>query len=127
MKKFLKWSAGALTVVMLIWTGEYSYRSNHGSYHLHSTSEAVMVAIWHPTDFTPRRMAPQRPPDAAPSRRRYAPLTQLPKKRFSDTPLLLVDRWLFHPTVALQSSQGDMHYLYRLSDDGRKLIPIQTN
>ena len=109
---------------VMVWVAEYMNRSCRGSYHKHSTPESITIAVWHPTDFTPRRPAPERPLDAGPSRRRYAPQTQLPQSRYFDLPLLMFDRWIFHPTTRMQSGQGDMPYVYRLSEEGRELIPV---
>jgi hypothetical protein len=114
-------------LLIIIWVGDYSNRSYRGSYHEHVMPGGISIAVWHPTDFTPRRPAPERPLDARPSRRRgrYAPQTQLPQKRYFDLPLLMIDRWVFHPTTQIQSGQGDMPYVYRLSSDGRDLIPVE--
>ena len=121
-RKTLKRITIAIVLLVTVWIADYAYRSHQGSYHEHPTSGGLMIAVWHPTDFTMRRSAPERPLGNRPSRRRYSPLTELPKKRYLDPPLLTIDRWIIHPTTQMQAFQGDMPYVYRLSEDGRTLI-----
>ena len=126
-RRIFKWASITGLFLLTVWMVEYINRSFRGSYHQHSTLEGVAIAVWHPTDFTPRRLAPERPLDTQPSRKRYAPNTELPSKRYLDFPLLYLDRWIFHPTTVIQSGQGDMPYLYRISTDGRELLPVKRD
>jgi hypothetical protein len=123
LKITLKALAVTVSIVTIIWLTEYSYRSLHGSYHEHLTADGNSIAIWYPSDFTERELAPVRSEHAIPSRKRFAPLTKLPSTRSTDLPLLIIDRWIFHSTTALTSSNGDMKTLHTLSPDGRTLTP----
>jgi len=120
-----KWlTRGAAIALLLVagWISFYSYRSHGGSYHEVVHEGGIAFAVWFPTDFEPRQVAPTRPPDVI-GRGRYAPQTRLPKHYPLDGPLLTIDRWLFHKSTQTISGQSDMLRLYDLSPDGRRLIP----
>lgn len=107
----------------IAWVSFYIYRSHGGSYHEIIGEGGVAHALWFPTDFEPRQVAPARPHGLI-GRGRYAPQTQLPNLYPMDWPLVMLDRWLFHKTTQTISGQGDMPRLYDLSQDGRTLIPV---
>ncbi|MBK1835247.1 hypothetical protein [Roseibacillus ishigakijimensis] len=106
------------------WLAFYALRSSLGSYHEIPAPGGIPFAVWFPSDFTPRQLAPPRP-EGHRNKGRFAPLTQLPAAFPFDTPLIIIDRWLFHKTVQMQSGQGDMPQLYELSANGKKLIPVK--
>lgn len=118
---------GAVLALLLLtcWISFYSYRSQRGSYHEIVHDGGIASALWFPSDFEPRQLAVPQPTD--PTKRipgkRYAPKTRLPQSFPLDEPLLMIDRWLFHESVQTISGHGDMPRLYRLSNDGRTLIP----
>ena len=120
-----KWLIRVVAIALLLlvsWITFYSYRSHGGSYHEIIYEGGIVSAVWFPTDFEPRQVAPTRPLGIT-GRGRYAPQTRLPKHYPLDWPLLIIDRWLFHKSVRTISGQGDMPRLYELSSDGKRLIP----
>ncbi len=119
------WLRGAAVFVFLLlaWVGFYCYRSCSGSYHEISREGGGADAVWFPSDFEPRQIAPPRPAGDL-TRHRYEPQTQLPSHYPLDGPLLKLDRWLFHKTIQTVSGQGDMPRLYNLSQNGKSLTPV---
>lgn len=115
---------GAVIALLLLvgWISFYSYRSHRGSYHEIIHEGGITHAIWFPTDFEPRQLAPERPPGVT-DRGRYAPQTRLPDHYPLDWPLLIIDRWIIHKSAQTVSGQGDMLRLHNLSHDGKTLIP----
>jgi len=76
------------------WIGYYGYRSSSGGYREIAHPGGVVTAVWCPVDL-----------------------------HVTDFPLLVVDRWFFHEPVTTVSGQGDQPRLYRISRDGKTLIP----
>ena len=101
-----------------IWILSFSILSFKGSYHEVTSPGGIQHAIWYASDLTARKFAPERPADASPSRRRYYPQTVLPVQPTIHSPLLILDRWIIHPTVQTVSGSGDMKRLYVVSDKG---------
>lgn len=122
-KLFCRVAGGAL-LLLALWIGFYCYRSSNGAYHEHTQDGGIVVAMWHPTDFQPREIAPEAPPGPRKKYERFAPRTILPKSYPMDAPLVAIDRLFFHKTTQMISGQGDMGRLFELSADGRKLIAV---